>query len=71
MTPLGTGPDGRITKKDVETFVPPKVAPVSRLKAIKDGYAEQSSGRIYHFRNFIAVCISITYQNHSSITLNQ
>ncbi|PKU43765.1 hypothetical protein llap_5925 [Limosa lapponica baueri] len=24
----GTGPDGRITKKDVESFVPPKVAPV-------------------------------------------
>ncbi|XP_075460545.1 dihydrolipoyllysine-residue acetyltransferase component of pyruvate dehydrogenase complex, mitochondrial isoform X2 [Ascaphus truei] len=23
----GTGPDGRITKKDIETFVPPKVAP--------------------------------------------
>ncbi|NXX92363.1 ODP2 dehydrogenase, partial [Centropus bengalensis] len=23
----GTGPDGRITKKDVESFVPPKVAP--------------------------------------------
>uniref|UniRef100_A0A8C6YTW0 Acetyltransferase component of pyruvate dehydrogenase complex n=1 Tax=Nothoprocta perdicaria TaxID=30464 RepID=A0A8C6YTW0_NOTPE len=24
----GTGPDGRITKKDVESFVPPKAAPV-------------------------------------------
>ncbi|XP_029429445.1 dihydrolipoyllysine-residue acetyltransferase component of pyruvate dehydrogenase complex, mitochondrial isoform X1 [Rhinatrema bivittatum] len=24
----GTGPDGRITKKDIESFVPPKVAPV-------------------------------------------
>ncbi|XP_069598473.1 dihydrolipoyllysine-residue acetyltransferase component of pyruvate dehydrogenase complex, mitochondrial [Ranitomeya imitator] len=25
----GTGPDGRITKKDIESFVPPKAAPVS------------------------------------------
>ncbi|KAM8927497.1 dihydrolipoyllysine-residue acetyltransferase component of pyruvate dehydrogenase complex, mitochondrial isoform 2-T2 [Pelodytes ibericus] len=25
----GTGPDGRITKKDIDVFVPPKVAPVS------------------------------------------
>ncbi|NWZ72316.1 ODP2 dehydrogenase, partial [Acrocephalus arundinaceus] len=28
----GTGPDGRITKKDVESFVPSKAAPVSRLE---------------------------------------
>uniref|UniRef100_A0A8C9VD50 Acetyltransferase component of pyruvate dehydrogenase complex n=1 Tax=Scleropages formosus TaxID=113540 RepID=A0A8C9VD50_SCLFO len=25
----GTGPDGRVTKKDIEIFVPPKVAPVA------------------------------------------
>lgn len=25
----GSGPDGRITRKDIESFVPPKVAPVS------------------------------------------
>lgn len=35
LTLLGTGPDGRITKKDVESFVPPKVAPVSRLEICK------------------------------------
>lgn len=38
LTLLGTGPDGRITKKDVESFVPPKVAPVSRLDICKNGY---------------------------------
>lgn len=38
LTILGTGPDGRITKKDVESFVPPKVAPVSRLEISKNGY---------------------------------
>lgn len=26
---LGSGPDGRITKKDIESFVPPKAVPVS------------------------------------------
>ncbi|KAJ0062071.1 hypothetical protein NL108_015251, partial [Boleophthalmus pectinirostris] len=26
----GSGPDGRITRKDIESFVPPKVAPVSQ-----------------------------------------
>ncbi|XP_074891198.1 dihydrolipoyllysine-residue acetyltransferase component of pyruvate dehydrogenase complex, mitochondrial isoform X2 [Buteo buteo] len=30
----GTGPDGRITKKDVESFVPPKVAPAPALEAV-------------------------------------
>lgn len=34
---LGTGPDGRITKKDVESFAPPKVAPVSRSEICKNG----------------------------------
>ncbi|XP_019402664.1 PREDICTED: dihydrolipoyllysine-residue acetyltransferase component of pyruvate dehydrogenase complex, mitochondrial [Crocodylus porosus] len=29
----GTGPDGRITKKDVESFVPPKVAPAPEAVA--------------------------------------
>ncbi|NXG58639.1 ODP2 dehydrogenase, partial [Hemiprocne comata] len=29
----GTGPDGRITKKDVESFVPPKVAPAPAPEA--------------------------------------
>lgn len=38
LTLLGTGPDGRITKKDVESFVPPKVAPVSRFEIYKNGY---------------------------------
>lgn len=27
----GSGPDGRITKKDIETFVPAKAAPVSEI----------------------------------------
>ncbi|XP_074832819.1 dihydrolipoyllysine-residue acetyltransferase component of pyruvate dehydrogenase complex, mitochondrial [Carettochelys insculpta] len=27
----GTGPDGRITKKDIESFVPPKVAPAEAI----------------------------------------
>ncbi|KFV61116.1 hypothetical protein N307_03109 [Dryobates pubescens] len=30
----GTGPDGRITKKDVESFVPPKVAPAPAPEAV-------------------------------------
>ncbi|NXG36818.1 ODP2 dehydrogenase, partial [Dromaius novaehollandiae] len=30
----GTGPDGRITKKDVESFVPPKVAPAPAVEAV-------------------------------------
>ncbi|NXP49356.1 ODP2 dehydrogenase, partial [Heliornis fulica] len=30
----GTGPDGRITKKDVESFVPPKVAPAPAPGAV-------------------------------------
>ncbi|XP_009071550.1 PREDICTED: dihydrolipoyllysine-residue acetyltransferase component of pyruvate dehydrogenase complex, mitochondrial, partial [Acanthisitta chloris] len=30
----GTGPDGRITKKDVESFVPPKVAPAAAPEAV-------------------------------------
>uniref|UniRef100_A0A8C0F0R1 Acetyltransferase component of pyruvate dehydrogenase complex n=1 Tax=Bubo bubo TaxID=30461 RepID=A0A8C0F0R1_BUBBB len=30
----GTGPDGRITKKDVESFVPPKAAPAPALEAV-------------------------------------
>ncbi|XP_071625298.1 dihydrolipoyllysine-residue acetyltransferase component of pyruvate dehydrogenase complex, mitochondrial isoform X1 [Heliangelus exortis] len=30
----GTGPDGRITKKDVESFVPPKFAPAAAPEAI-------------------------------------
>lgn len=38
LTLLGTGPDGRITKKDVESFVPPEVAPVSRLETCKNRY---------------------------------
>lgn len=25
----GSGPDGRVTRKDIESFVPPKAAPVS------------------------------------------
>lgn len=25
----GSGPDGRITRKDIDSFVPPKAAPVS------------------------------------------
>ncbi|XP_018421669.1 PREDICTED: dihydrolipoyllysine-residue acetyltransferase component of pyruvate dehydrogenase complex, mitochondrial [Nanorana parkeri] len=29
----GTGPDGRITKKDIESFVPPKVAPAPAAAA--------------------------------------
>uniref|UniRef100_A0A667Z669 Acetyltransferase component of pyruvate dehydrogenase complex n=1 Tax=Myripristis murdjan TaxID=586833 RepID=A0A667Z669_9TELE len=29
----GSGPDGRITRKDIESFVPPKVAPVSATSA--------------------------------------
>lgn len=29
--PPGSGPDGRITKKDVESFVPPKAAPVREV----------------------------------------
>lgn len=33
----GTGPDGRITKKDVESFVPSKAAPVSRLEICGNG----------------------------------
>ncbi|NXH43034.1 ODP2 dehydrogenase, partial [Dicaeum eximium] len=33
----GTGPDGRITKKDVESFVPSKAAPVSRLEICGSG----------------------------------
>uniref|UniRef100_A0A8C5FQ01 Acetyltransferase component of pyruvate dehydrogenase complex n=1 Tax=Gadus morhua TaxID=8049 RepID=A0A8C5FQ01_GADMO len=27
----GSGPDGRVTRKDIETFVPPKAVPVSHL----------------------------------------
>lgn len=38
LTLLGTGPDGRITKKDVESFVPPKAVPVSRLEVCKSGH---------------------------------
>uniref|UniRef100_A0A663LZD1 Acetyltransferase component of pyruvate dehydrogenase complex n=1 Tax=Athene cunicularia TaxID=194338 RepID=A0A663LZD1_ATHCN len=30
----GTGPDGRITKKDVESFVPPKAAPAPAPEAV-------------------------------------
>ncbi|XP_025896779.1 dihydrolipoyllysine-residue acetyltransferase component of pyruvate dehydrogenase complex, mitochondrial [Nothoprocta perdicaria] len=30
----GTGPDGRITKKDVESFVPPKAAPAPAAEAV-------------------------------------
>jgi len=37
LTLLGTGPDGRITKKDVESFVLPKVAPVSRIGICRNG----------------------------------
>lgn len=33
----GTGPDGRITKKDVESFVPSKAPPVSRLETCGNG----------------------------------
>lgn len=33
----GTGPDGRITKKDVESFVPSKAPPVSRLEICGNG----------------------------------
>lgn len=33
----GTGPDGRIIKKDVESFVPSKAAPVSRLEICGNG----------------------------------
>lgn len=29
FSPPGSGPDGRITKKDIDSFVPPKAAPVS------------------------------------------
>ncbi|XP_064896316.1 dihydrolipoyllysine-residue acetyltransferase component of pyruvate dehydrogenase complex, mitochondrial [Columba livia] len=35
----GTGPDGRITKKDVESFVPPKVAPAPALEAVPSAAA--------------------------------
>lgn len=28
----GSGPDGRITKKDIDGFVPPKAAPVSAVE---------------------------------------
>lgn len=28
---LGSGSDGRITRKDIDGFVPPKAAPVSQL----------------------------------------
>lgn len=31
--PPGSGPDGRITKKDIDDFVPPKAAPVSDVEA--------------------------------------
>ncbi|KFO83430.1 hypothetical protein N320_10787, partial [Buceros rhinoceros silvestris] len=30
----GTGPDGRVTKKDVESFVPPKAVPAPALEAV-------------------------------------
>lgn len=30
----GTGPDGRVTKKDIDSFVPSKVAPVSSTLAL-------------------------------------
>lgn len=29
---LGTGPDGRVTKKDIDSFVPPKLTPVSQFQ---------------------------------------
>nr|XP_009942951.1 PREDICTED: dihydrolipoyllysine-residue acetyltransferase component of pyruvate dehydrogenase complex, mitochondrial [Opisthocomus hoazin] len=35
----GTGPDGRITKKDVESFVLPKVAPAPALEAVPEAAA--------------------------------
>lgn len=30
----GSGPDGRITRKDIENFVPPKAAPVSKVSTL-------------------------------------
>lgn len=32
--PPGSGPDGRITKKDIDGFVPPKAAPVSEVEVL-------------------------------------
>ena len=35
VSPPGTGPDGRIIKKDIDSFVPTKAAPVSSIWIFK------------------------------------
>lgn len=35
LFPPGTGPDGRIIKRDIDSFVPTKAAPVSSIWLLK------------------------------------
>ena len=37
VSPPGTGPDGRIIKKDIDSFVPTKAAPVSSIWLLNSG----------------------------------